>query len=268
LIFEPQQTQDVDKITSYDPLYWSDKIIAVEVETDPTKHESQLVENFRKNFELNYDIWFVVFSQKHKQYIIDAMGKNGIAKQFYNIVLVPPESVERLSNVKNNSVANLTREELEVYNALKDGGTVPRITEKTHFSSYDVMGILWKLEQKEVAERGYVETKKTEHDLVSGKKITETKRQEYFIPTEEGKKLAENSNSHNLEAEQKNDTAVLYDTKDKKSAGFDFSKLSDKGLKDLVLDPECGTLAKRLLENRGNYVHVKDGKVTIRKKSR
>jgi len=78
---------------------------------------------------------------------------------------------------------------------------------------------------------------------------------------------SENSNSHNLEAEQKNDTAVLYDTKDKKSTGFDFSKLSDQGLKDLVLDPECGTFAKRLLENRGNYVHVKDGKVTIRKKS-
>ncbi len=76
------------------------------------------------------------------------------------------------------------------------------------------------------------------------------------------------SDSHNLEAEKKNDTAVLSDTNDKKPVGFDFSKLSDRGLKDLVLDPENGLLAKTMLENRGNYVHIKNGKVMTRKKPR
>ena len=267
LIFEPQRRDDSKDIT-YDPLYWSEKIIAVEVETDPTKHESQVVENFRKNFELGYDVWFIVFSDKHKQYVVDAMNKNNIAKQFYNIVLIPPDAVERLGNIQNNSVTHLTREELEVYNILKGGGTAQSVAYKAELSAYDVMGILWKLEQKGVAERGYIETRNTKFALEGGKNITQTKREEYFIPTEEGKKLTENSNSHNLEAEKKNDTAVLPDTNDKKPVGFDFSKLSDRGLKDLVLDPENGLLAKTMLENRGNYVHIKNGKVMTRKKPR
>jgi hypothetical protein len=278
LIFEPQPIQDADKITSYDPLYWSDTIIAVEVETDPTKHESQLVENFRKNFELNYDIWFVVFSQKHKQYIMETMNKNGIAEQFYNTILVPPESIEHLSNVQNNSVAQLTPEELEVYNVLKDGGTVRYIAEKTRFSSYDVMGILWTLEQKGAAERGYAETKKTEFDLASGKKITETKRKEYFIPTEEGRKLGESpQKSAASVADDKPETPqnaeLMVPGNDKNvmekpalQEGFDFTLLSDQGLRDLVPHPKYGTLAKKLLENRGYYVSIKNGKAKLRKK--
>ncbi|MDE2588532.1 MAG: hypothetical protein KGL95_02545, partial [Patescibacteria group bacterium] len=279
LIFEPQRTEDQNKKTSYDPLYWSEKIIAVEVEIDPTKHESQLVENFRKNFELGYDIWFVVFSQKHKQYIMDTMNKSGVAKQFYNIVLVPPESVEHLSNVQNNSVANLTREELEVYNALKDGGTVPWIAEKTRFSSYDVMGILWKLEQKEVAERGYAETKKTEFDLASGKNITETKRKEYFIPTKEGKKLAESPQRSESVADNKaeilpNKESLVTENhknvmeKPVLQEGLDLSVLSDRGLADIAPHQKYGSLAKKLLENRGYYVSIKNGKAKLRKKIR
>jgi hypothetical protein len=262
LIFEPQLIQDQNKTTSYDPLYWSEKIIAVEVETDPTKHESQLVENFRKNFELGYNIWFVVFTQKHKQYIMDIMNKNGIVQQFYNTIIIPQESIERLSNIQNNSVAHLTPEESEVYNVLKDGGTVPWIAEKTRFSSYDVVGILWKLEQKGITERGYAETKKTEHDPVSGKKTTETKKQEYFIPTEEGRSLETPQKTESITAgKDKNvvEKPVLQE-------GFDFNSLSDKGLKDLVTHPKYGSLAKNLLENRGYYVSIKNGKVKLRKK--
>ncbi|MDE1766876.1 MAG: DUF87 domain-containing protein [Thaumarchaeota archaeon] len=277
LIFEPQSTEEQSKKTSYDPLYWSEKIIAVEVETDPTKHESQLVENFRKNFELGYDVWFVVFSQKHKQYIMDTMNKNGIAKQFYNITLVPQESVERLSNVQNNSVVNLTREELEVYNALKDGGTVPWIAEKTRFSSYDVMGILWKLEQKQVVERGYAETKNTEYNFVSGRKVTENKREEYFVPTEEGRKLVESSQrsesvTDNMAETRENKELMVAENnknvveKPILQEGFDLSILNDQGLRDLVLHPKYGSFAKKLLENRGYYVSIKNGEVRLRKK--
>jgi hypothetical protein len=195
------------------------------------------------------------------------MNKNNIAKQLYNIILIPPDAVERLGSIQNNSVTHLTREELEVYHILKGGGTAQSVAYKAELSAYDVMGILWKLEQKGVAERGYIETKNTKINS-RGKNVTQTNRQEYFIPTEEGKKLGENSDSHNLEVEKKNNTAVLYDAKDKKPIGFDFSKLSNPGLKDLVLDPECGAHAKGILENRGYYVHIKDGKVTTRKKSR
>jgi hypothetical protein len=239
LIFEPEQIQNPDNTIPYDPLSWSEKVIAVEVETDPTKHESQVVENFRKNFELGYTIWFVVFSQKHKQYIIDTMSKNGISEEFYDIILVPPESVERISNVQNNSFTHLNPEEVEVFNALGKGRTARSISEKTGLSQYDVTGRLWQLEQKGLADRGYVETK-TKLDSGGDIKVTETKRQEYFVPAEEARRLE----------------------------GFDFSSLSIKGLKDLVTHPNYGGFAKKLLENRGYYVSIKNGKVNIRKKNR
>lgn len=278
LIFEPERMQNSGNATSYDPLYWSEKIIAVEVETDPTKHESQVVENFRKNFELGYYIWFVVFSQKHRQYIADAMTKNRIDEQFYDVMIIEPESVERLSSIQNGSIAYLTPEELEVYNALGEGGTARFIAEKTGLSSYDVMGILWKLEQKGVAERGCIETKSTEVSG-AGRKVTETKRQEYFVPTEEGRKLVESpqrtgegtcNKAVNL---QNKESTVTENEKNviKKpilQEGFDLSVLSDRGLADLVPHSKYGSLAKKLLENRGYYVSIKNGKAKLRKKIR
>ncbi|MDE1818997.1 MAG: hypothetical protein KGI19_10400, partial [Thaumarchaeota archaeon] len=266
LIFEPQRRKASKGITC-DPLHWSEKIIAVEVEIDPTKHESQVVENFRKNFELGYDVWFIVFSDKYKQYVVNTMNKNNIAEQFYNIAIISPDAVGRLGNIQNDSISCLTGKELEVFNVLKGDGTAQSVDYKTGLSACDVMKILWKLEQKGVTESGYVGTRNTEFDL-ERKDIVQVKRQEYFVPVEKGKKLGENSDSHNLETEKKNDTAASSDANAQKLAGFDFSKLSNQGLKDLVLDPECGTFAKTLLENRGNYVYVKNGKVKTRKKSR
>lgn len=273
LIFEPERIQNSGNVISHDPLYWSEKTIAVEVETDPTKHESQVVENFRKNFELGYYIWFVVFSQKHKQYIADAMTKNGIDEQFYDVMIIEPESVERLSNIQNGSIAHLTPEELEVYNALGEGGTARFIAEKTGLSSYDVMGILWTLERKGVAERGCIETKSTEVSG-QGRKITETKRQEYFVPTEEGRKLeslpAVNADSK-MEMVEKKTASDKHDDKNVQEEyvfkeGFDFTALSDRALKDLVTHQKYGVHAKKLLENRGYYVRIEDGEVRMRKK--
>ncbi|MDE1863077.1 MAG: DUF87 domain-containing protein [Thaumarchaeota archaeon] len=274
LIFEPERIQNSGNATSYDPLYWSEKTIAVEVETDPTKHESQVVENFRKNFDLGYYIWFVVFSQKHKQYIADAMIKNRIDEQFYDIVIIRPESVERLSNIQNGSVAHLTPEELEVYNVLREGGgTGQWIAERTNLSSYDVMGILWRLEQKGIAERGYAETKSTEVSG-QGRKVTETKRQEYFVPTEQGRKLesspAANAGSK-MEMVEKKMASDKHDDKNVQEEyvfkeGFDFTALSDRALKDLVTHQKYGIYAKKLLENRGYYVSVKNGEAESRRK--
>ncbi len=291
LIFEPERIQNSGSIPSYDPLYWSEKTIAVEVETDPTKHESQVVENFRKNFDLGYYVWFVVFSQKHKQYIADAMLKNGIDEQFYDTAIIRPESVERLSSIQNGSVAHLTPEELAVYNILREGGgTSQLIAERTNLSSYDVMGILWKLEQKGAAERGYAETKSIEVSG-AGRKVTETKRQEYFVPTEQGRRLAENDerilpwdgmDMEFITAKLQEDSRCKHDMQVQTSkpeimgkqhsqspdlAGrIDFSKLTDEQLKAFVTIPELSSFAKQMLENRGYHVSIKNGKARLRKK--
>ncbi|MHB8602308.1 MAG: type IV secretory system conjugative DNA transfer family protein [Nitrosotalea sp.] len=266
LIFEPQRMEYTGREIAYDKLTWSERIIAVEVETDPTKHESQVVENFRKNFELGYDVWFVVFSEKHKQYIMYIMNKNDIVEQFYKITLIPPESVERLGNIQNNSVTHLTREELEVYNALKTGGTAKSIADKIGMSTYDVMGVLWKLEEKGIAERGSIEIKKTVLDLGHGRNNITKSKVEYFVPTEESKILEKPQE----ELKQKPDDKVTVSNQniDANVPGFDLSQLGSQELKKFVLKPEYSKLAKILLENRGYSVRIVDGEVKLRKRPR
>ena len=75
-----------------DPLLWSEDIIAVEVETDPTKHKDQVVVNYEKNAQLKMQVWFVVFSQKHKDYIDKLMREKRITQ--YKIIIVDPNGID------------------------------------------------------------------------------------------------------------------------------------------------------------------------------
>ncbi|MGI0060694.1 MAG: hypothetical protein ACREBJ_13100, partial [Nitrosotalea sp.] len=160
-------------------------------------------------------------------------------------------------------------------------------------STYDVMGILWKLEQKGVAERGYIETKNTKIDS-RGKNFTQTRIQEYFIPTEEGKKLGGGEEQtlalpwHEMDAEfvtskphedsrykhdkqvqnGKSDIIMKQNTNQDPNSeeGIDFSKLATNQLKAFVTIPKFSRFAKQMLENRRYSVSIKDGKVKLRKK--
>jgi hypothetical protein len=268
LIFEPQLLQGSGRAVSCDPLCWSEKVVAVEVEKDPTKHKLQVVENFRKNFELGYNVWFVVFSQKHKQYIMDTMAKNGIDEQLYKIMFVPPGSVERLSGMDGNSTVSLTSAELVVCSALCDS-TVQSFVEKTHLSSSDVMEILRNLESG-MAECVGAEEKTGHYNDVEENGAG----REFFVPAEDGKNLgalvthAENSgvipeSAEKIGHEKDNGKEMKISALEDK---FDFSLLSNRGLKDLVLDPRYGNCAKKLLESRGYDVLIKNEKVGIRKK--
>jgi hypothetical protein len=69
LVFAPDTYHDEKDRLRYDLENWSDEIVAVEVEVDPTKHSSQVVTNYTKNFEKGFDVWFVVFSENHRDYI-------------------------------------------------------------------------------------------------------------------------------------------------------------------------------------------------------
>ncbi len=82
------------------PIMWSDKVIAVEVETDPAKHGGQIVINYEKNASRGLDVWFVVFLQKHKNYIIDVLAKKNIGGDSYSIILVEPKNIDG----KNNTI--------------------------------------------------------------------------------------------------------------------------------------------------------------------
>ena len=74
------------------PLLWSEDIIAVEVETDPTKHKDQVIINYEKNAQMKMQVWFVVFSQRHKDYIDKLMEEKRITQ--YQTIVVDPKSID------------------------------------------------------------------------------------------------------------------------------------------------------------------------------
>lgn len=127
LVFEPRVVQKTGTTELYDPDHWSERVTAVEVEVDPTKHPSQLVENFRKNFKLGYFVRFIVFSQKHRNFVVDTMDKNKIETIYYEVVTVAVQSIGRISNMQKNSSA-LTMEDLDACKVL-EGSTVKPISE-------------------------------------------------------------------------------------------------------------------------------------------
>ena len=147
-----------------------------------------------------------------------------------------------------------------------------------------------------MAERGYIETKNTKIDS-RGKNVTHTKREEYFIPTEEGKKLGgveeqapalpwhgmdiefiaakpQEDSCYKHDQQVQNGKSEIISRKQNTTPqdpntvveGIDFSKLTNKQLKAFVTIPKFSRFAKQMLENRRYSVSIKDGKVKLRKK--
>ena len=167
----------------------------------------------------------------------------------------------------DNSTVFLTSAELVVCSALCDS-TVPSFAEKTRLLSSDVMEILRNLES--VAECVGTEEKTGHYNDVEKNGVG----QEFFVPTGDDKNLgtlvrhAENSvaRSESVEKAEPEKGNVKEMESPALEEGFDFSLLSNRGLKDLVLDPRYGKCAKKLLESRGYDVLIKNEKVGVRKK--
>ncbi len=93
LVFAPDTYRDEKDRLRYDLENWSDEIIAVEVEVDPTKHARQVVTNYTKNFEKGFSVWFAVFSEKHRDYIKKVLGEAGIDETLYDIMILDQEQI-------------------------------------------------------------------------------------------------------------------------------------------------------------------------------
>ena len=106
--FQPLDDKGVTKQQMVNPVLWSENVTAVEVETDPMKHRGQIIINYEKSASRDMRVWFVVFSQKHKQYIIDALAEKNIAAESYDLIVVDPKSIDiqndlRFCNVSESS---------------------------------------------------------------------------------------------------------------------------------------------------------------------
>lgn len=67
--------------------------LAVEVETDPTKHIGQIYLNWKKNADEKLNVWFTVYSERHRDAIHGELARRGVARSEYRVTLIPKEMV-------------------------------------------------------------------------------------------------------------------------------------------------------------------------------
>ena len=96
--FKPaDETKPINAFKKYDPDFWSDDVLAIEVETEPSKHPpsekypiSQIFQNYTKNKKHHYDVCFITFSQKSGEKIRDILAHYNIGKEEYQLVIISP----------------------------------------------------------------------------------------------------------------------------------------------------------------------------------
>jgi len=83
LVVEPETYQSKG-VSFRDPNLWNEKtMLAIEVETDPSKHWNQAVKNYTKNSDYGYNVWFVTFDHSHKEGLIRHLTEAGVPRDSY-----------------------------------------------------------------------------------------------------------------------------------------------------------------------------------------
>ena len=155
LIFSPKKIDSKDSELQgmrFHPNEWSDKVIAVEVETAPGKHWDQIYNNYIKNEKLGYFPWFVVFDERAKQGIHDTLAEHGISAANYSILVYDKKSLI-------NADLSIVRSDIEtcVWKVIMDskGSSMKQICEiLDNFTRIDLKRAISHMTETGVLERG------------------------------------------------------------------------------------------------------------------
>lgn len=261
LVFTPDTYRDEKDRLRYDLENWSDEIVAVEVEVDPTKHADQVVTNYTKNFEKGFDVWFVVFSEKHRDYINKVLGEAGIDEKLYHIMILNKEQILKSYETleKDDSSTHLTEIESQVLALLGDSpSTAQSVSSQMPVSTGTVLQAMKGLEQKSLADSAYSEIKTKKTDLKHDAIITRAQKKKYYELTTQGKEILQDDGMIPKESL----------TSNKANPDDYLPEQSDDVLLEYLKDPSYEEKKKiiLILENRGYSVSIKNGKVKLRKK--
>ncbi|KEQ56891.1 ATPase protein [Marine Group I thaumarchaeote SCGC AAA799-N04] len=260
LVFEPDTYRDEKDRLRYDLENWSDEIIAVEVEVDPTKHAGQVVTNYTKNFEKGFVVWFVVFSEKHRDYIKKVLSEAGIDEKLYDVMIFNKEQILKSyesSEDKDNSSTHLSEIESQVLALLGESpSTAQSITSQMPVSTNTVLQAMKSLEQKNLVDPGYSEVKTKKTDLKRDAIIKRAQKKKYYELTPQGKEILHDDGEKSKESPKENN----YDDY--------LPEQSDDVLLEHLRDPNYKEKQNviLILENRGYRVSIKNNKVKLYKK--
>ncbi|MEM3065152.1 MAG: DUF87 domain-containing protein [Candidatus Nitrosotenuis sp.] len=260
LVFTPDTYRDEKDRLRYDLENWSDEIVAVEVEVDPTKHADQVVTNYTKNFEKGFDVWFIVFSEKHRDFVNKVLGEAGIDEKLYQIMILNKEqtlkSYETLE--KDDSSTHLTEIESQVLALLGDSpSTAQSVSSQMPISTDTVLQAMKGLEQKSLADSAYSEIKTKKMDLKHNATITRAQKKKYYELTTQGKEILDD-----------NDTNPKSSPASETNSDDYLPEQSDDVLLEYLKDPSYEEKEKviLILENRGYRVSIKNNKVKLYKR--
>ena len=136
LVYEFQLVHGKVNNGEINPLMWSERVMAVEVETDPTKHRGQIIINYEKNIGGAMRVCFVVFSEKHKVYVINALAEDGVGAELYDIITVDPKSIdtgcdESVSGSYSNLSASQVMARLESMGVSEESSVLKGMSQQT-----------------------------------------------------------------------------------------------------------------------------------------
>lgn len=232
--FKPaDETEPIHAFTKYDPDLWSDDVLAIEVETEPSKHPpsekypiSQIFQNYTKNKKHNYTICFVTFSQKSGETIRNILAHYNIGKEEYQLIIIDPSV-----RIYKEHPPQITQSEEKIIRTLDDipGGTARTIVKASQLNPIEATAAINSLEKKGILERSGTGTanskpvwmKKT--DLT--KPASEKSKNEYSDIGSDQLLLLINDDSYNFKAKEELKKRG-YIIKKKPAGGFSISKSS------------------------------------------
>jgi len=259
LVFTPDTYRDEKDRLRYDLENWSDEIIAVEVEVDPTKHAGQVVTNYTKNFEKGFVVWFVVFSEKHRDYIRKILSEAGIEQKLYDMMILDQEQIlksyESTEDNDKSSTTHLSEMESQVLALLGDSSsTAQNITSQMPVSTGTILQTMNSLQQKNLVDSSYSETKTKKTDLKHNAIIKRAQKKKYYELTTQAKEILQDEGE---KPESLNEKKYDY-----------LPEQSDDVLLEHLRDPSYEEKQNviLILENRGYRVSIKNNKVKLYRK--
>lgn len=258
LVFAPDTYRDEKDRLRYDLENWSDEIIAVEVEVDPTKHAGQVITNYTKNFEKGFVVWFAVFSEKYRDYIKKILSDAGIDEKLYDIMILDQEQILKsyeTAEDKGHSSTHLSEIESQVLALLGDSSsTAQNITSQMPVSTNTILQTMNSLQQKHLVVSGYSETKTKKTDLKHNAIIKRAQKKKYYELTTQAKEILQDDSK---KPESQNENKYDY-----------LPEQSDDVLLEHLRDPSYEEKQNviLILENRGYRVSIKNNKVKLYKK--
>ena len=203
------------------------------------------------------DVWFVVFNQKHKDYVINALAEKNIGIESYEIILVDPKSIDSKNKYPDSSESIDDMQDKVVKGIGTGYSTLSDIVDKSNLTASQVMACLESMEKRGMVERsGAVKTTTKQSLDLTGTRKTQTKKDTFAINPDIIQKALPESTKSNEERKPNINTEEKYSNTDNAALKL---FLDDEDFADY--DVVCA-----VLKSRGYGVRrKKNGGVTLYK---